>query len=188
MPAKKGSRPGVERGSYDKPRRRTPRRREKGPPPHTPDKRSRRLVEMLNMLNFHQSTIGKVLGCNDKTLRKHYRYELDVAYAELGAKMMNVGILRAMGAYGGPPGVPAQPDPEKVDSYLWRIIMERRFGLVAPPVKVSGALGIFDPTKLTDAELAAVEPILAKLAGVGAEGAHGASGGESEEGGEESRR
>jgi hypothetical protein len=137
-----------------------------GRPEHAPDKRARRLVEMLSMLNFRQETIADVLGCDGKTLRKHYRRELDVSYAELGAQLMNVGVRRALGAYGGSKPDEAQPDPEKVDPVLWKFLMERRFGMVPPPQRLqhSGAVGSYDLSALSDEDLDRLEQIHAKLA------------------------
>jgi hypothetical protein len=137
-----------------------------GRPAHAPDERSRRLVEMLSMLNFRQETIAGVIGCDGKTLRKHYRKELDVSYAELGAQLMSVGVRRALGAFGGPKPGEEKPDPEKVDTSLWKFIMERRFGMVPPVTRLQhgGAVGSFDLSSLSDEDLDRLESIHAKLA------------------------
>lgn len=52
-------------------------------------------------------------------------------------------------------------------------ILDRGFGKPPQAVSHSGAIGTFDASKLTDDELAVLEPILARLAGVGVAGGDG---------------
>lgn len=52
---------------------------------HKPDKASRDTVMMHSMVGTPQTDIARVLGIDEKTLRKHYRDELDLASAKANA-------------------------------------------------------------------------------------------------------
>nr|WP_315858385.1 MULTISPECIES: helix-turn-helix domain-containing protein [Rhizobium] len=54
-----------------------------GRPPHHPADMQRRLVQILASQGIPQAEICRVLGVSEKTLRKHYRSELDIGAAEL---------------------------------------------------------------------------------------------------------
>ena len=55
------------------------------PPPHEPTDTGRKLVELHAMIGTPQETIASILGIDPKTLRKHYREELDHALAHANA-------------------------------------------------------------------------------------------------------
>lgn len=57
------------------------------PPPHEPTDTGRKLVELHAMIGTPQSVIADILGIDDKTLRKHYRAELDHALAHANAQI-----------------------------------------------------------------------------------------------------
>ena len=47
--------------------------------PHVPDNNTRSRVESMCAIGIPQEDIAKVIGIDPKTLRKHYRSELDTA-------------------------------------------------------------------------------------------------------------
>jgi hypothetical protein len=53
--------------------------------PHEPTQESRQLVQLHTTVGTDQETIARVLGIDPKTLRKHYRDELDIARAKANA-------------------------------------------------------------------------------------------------------
>lgn len=54
-------------------------------PPHEPTKAQRDTVSLHAMVGTSQEDIARVLGIDAKTLRKHYRDELDLALAKANA-------------------------------------------------------------------------------------------------------
>lgn len=58
---------------------------------HRPTPQRRRLVEALGANGVRQETIARVLGIDPKTLRKHYRNELD-----LGAVRATCAVAEAL--------------------------------------------------------------------------------------------
>src|SRR5579862_2185847 len=65
-----------------------------GRPPHQPDKKSRALVETLS-LTEKQEDIARVLGIDEKPLRKHYREERDLAAIKAHAMVARSVYLMA---------------------------------------------------------------------------------------------
>ncbi|ASY70314.1 hypothetical protein SF83666_c29070 [Sinorhizobium fredii CCBAU 83666] len=59
----------------------------------------RRLVQMLASRGVPQFHICRALGIDEKTLRKHYRHELDVGAAKLEAALIG-HLLRLAGGKG----------------------------------------------------------------------------------------
>ena len=55
--------------------------------PHEPDEKSRATVEAMVSYGIPQEDIAKVIGIDDKTLRKHYRNEIDTASAKANAQV-----------------------------------------------------------------------------------------------------
>ena len=53
--------------------------------PHEPSKESRQLVQLHATIGTTQETIASILGIDPKTLRLHYREELDHASAQANA-------------------------------------------------------------------------------------------------------
>ena len=54
-------------------------------PPHAPTDATRQTVQLHTMVGTTQADIARVLGIDEKTLRKHYRDELDLAKAKANA-------------------------------------------------------------------------------------------------------
>lgn len=67
-----------------------------GKPPHEPTKAMRELVKMHAMVGTPQSIIADILEIDDKTLRKYYRRELDLAThqanAQIGGALFNKAV------------------------------------------------------------------------------------------------
>jgi hypothetical protein len=47
-------------------------------PPHRPTEKDRRVVKLMAGYGIRQDAIARGLGIGEKTLRKHYREELDI--------------------------------------------------------------------------------------------------------------
>ena len=60
-------------------------RDEAGRPPHEPTNAERELVKLHATVGTRQEMIADILGIDDKTLRKHYREELDQSVAQANA-------------------------------------------------------------------------------------------------------
>lgn len=58
-----------------------------GRPAYEPSDRDRRVVVMMAGWAIPNERIAKVIGIDPKTLRKHFRDELDVGYAKLEAQL-----------------------------------------------------------------------------------------------------
>lgn len=56
-----------------------------GMPPHEPTRATRDLVQLHTMVGTTQETIASIIGIDPKTLRKHYRDELDQSKAKANA-------------------------------------------------------------------------------------------------------
>jgi hypothetical protein len=64
---------------------------------HTPDPQSRRQVETLAGFGIPEPDIAGVLGIDPKTLRKHYRHELDHGHVKANAKVAENLYRKATG-------------------------------------------------------------------------------------------
>lgn len=58
-----------------------------GSKPHVPDDKTRATVEAMSSYGIPHEDIAKVIGIDDKTLRKHYRTELDTACAKANSQV-----------------------------------------------------------------------------------------------------
>lgn len=58
-----------------------------GRPPHAPDTTSRRQVEAMAAYGVPEADIARVIGIDPKTLRRHYRDELDLGATKATAKV-----------------------------------------------------------------------------------------------------
>ena len=54
-------------------------------PPHEPTEATRQTVQLHTMVGTNQTDIARVLDIDEKTLRKYYRGELDLAKAKANA-------------------------------------------------------------------------------------------------------
>lgn len=71
-------------------------RKKPGTKPHEPTEARKQTVMMHLSSGATCGTIAEVLGIDEKTLRKHYRRELDVGSAELNAKVTGKLFNRCM--------------------------------------------------------------------------------------------
>ena len=53
--------------------------------PHEPTPESRQLVQLHATIGTPQEDVARIVGIDAKTLRKHYRDELDLAHAKANA-------------------------------------------------------------------------------------------------------
>ena len=64
-----------------------------GQPAFKPNEQQRKMVSQYTAVGITQEDIAKVIGIDDKTLRKHFREELDTAAtkanANIGGKLYN---------------------------------------------------------------------------------------------------
>src|SRR5437868_12617836 len=64
---------------------------------HNPDPTSRRQVEAMAGYGVPEKDIAGVLGIDPKTMRKHYRYELDHGHVKANAKVAENLFRKATG-------------------------------------------------------------------------------------------
>jgi hypothetical protein len=121
---------------------------------HKPDPNLRRQVEALAAYGIPAAEIGRTLGVDAKTLRKHYRDELD-----LGATKANSQVASFLFTAAKSGNVTAQ---------IFWLKTRARWKEPASEYKHSGSLGTYDMTKVSDADLARLESILAPVADAGA--------------------
>lgn len=65
--------------------------------PHKPTRESRQIVQLHATIGTQQHTIADILGIDGKTLRKHYREELDHAMAQANATIGGALFNKAKG-------------------------------------------------------------------------------------------
>ena len=58
-----------------------------GQPPFEPTEQQRQLVEQMTAVGIPQESIARVIKIDSKTLRKHFRDELDTAAAKANTKV-----------------------------------------------------------------------------------------------------
>jgi hypothetical protein len=68
-----------------------------GRPAHTPTESQRRQVEALAGFGIQETEIAGLIGCDPKTLRKHYRDELDHGHTKANAKVAENLFRMALG-------------------------------------------------------------------------------------------
>ncbi len=69
-----------------------------GRPAFTPSAEQRKEVEIMARYGIPEDDIALVLGIDPKTLRKHFRLELDVAFVKANAKVAESIFMQAVGA------------------------------------------------------------------------------------------
>ena len=121
---------------------------------HTPDSNQRRQVEAMAAYGIPTAEIGRALGLDAKTMRKHYRDELDLGATKANAQV--AGFLFTAAKSGN------------VTAQIFWLKTRARWKEPANEYKHSGALGTYDMTKVSDADLARLELILAPVADAGA--------------------
>ena len=68
-----------------------------GRPAHIPSESQRRQVEALAGFGIQETEIAGLIGCDPKTLRKHYRDELDHGHTKANAKVAENLFRMALG-------------------------------------------------------------------------------------------
>jgi hypothetical protein len=66
-------------------------------PKHVPTPEARQLVQLHATIGTTQDTIARILGIDAKTLRLHYRDELDLAHAKANATIGGALFNKAKG-------------------------------------------------------------------------------------------
>lgn len=66
-------------------------------PRHIPTAENRKLAETVSGLGLPHEQIGALIGIDDKTLRKHYRHELDQGIAKANSNVVKSLYSKASG-------------------------------------------------------------------------------------------
>jgi hypothetical protein len=130
---------------------------------HKPDPAQRRQVEALAAYGIPEPDIARVVGVDPKTLRKHYRDELDMGETKANAQV--AGFLFNSAKSGN------------VSAQIFWLKTRARWRETPVELKHSGTIGRRDLSDLSDqdllniigsvgAELQATEPALVEAAGV----------------------
>ena len=106
---------------------------------HNPDPAQRKQVETLAAYGIPETDISRVVGIDPKTLRKHYREELDLGETKANAQV--AGFLFNSARNGN------------VTAQIFWLKTRARWKDVPTELRHSGSLGTYDLSKLTDAEL-----------------------------------
>src|ERR1700719_4558906 len=69
-----------------------------GRPTFCPSPEQRREVEVMARYGVPEDDIALVLGIDPKTLRRHFRLELDIAFVKANAKVAESIYLQAVGS------------------------------------------------------------------------------------------
>jgi DNA-binding XRE family transcriptional regulator len=120
-----------------------------GRPSYVPTEETRNLVKALALAEYDQDVIAKLIGIDAKTLRKHFRGELDdsmaLANAHVLGNFFNLASSKDFRA------IPA--------AKFW---LERNLGWKPPASDVN--LGVYDLTKLSDEQLTQLYALAAAAA------------------------
>ena len=108
---------------------------------HKPDPASRRQVEALAGFGIPEPDIARVVGIDPKTLRKHYRDELDMGETKANAQV--AGFLFNSARSGN------------VSAQIFWLKTRARWRETPTELKHSGMIGTKDMSELTDEELMA---------------------------------
>jgi hypothetical protein len=106
---------------------------------HQPDPAQRRQVEAMAAYGIPETDISRVVGIDPKTLRKCYREELDLGETKANAQI--AGFLFNSAKNGN------------VTAQIFWLKTRARWKETPTEQRHSGALGTYDLSKLTDAEL-----------------------------------
>jgi hypothetical protein len=109
-----------------------------GRPAHKPDPVTRRQVEAMAAYGLPEPNIAEIVGIDPKTLRKHYRHELDNGQVKATAKVAESLFRKATGE--GPQSVTA--------AIFW---LKTKGGWREAPQ--DHRVGLYDLRKVTDEEL-----------------------------------
>jgi len=106
---------------------------------HKPDPASRRQVEAMAAYGIPEIDIARVVGVDPKTLRKHYRDELDMGETKANAQV--AGFLFNSARSGN------------VTAQIFWLKTRARWKETPTELRHFGAVGTFDADELSDAEL-----------------------------------
>ena len=106
---------------------------------HNPDPAQRKQVETLAAYGIPETDISRVVGIDPKTLRKHYREELDLGETKANAQV--AGFLFNSARNGN------------VTAQIFWLKTRARWKEAASEHRHTGALGTFDVTELSDEAL-----------------------------------
>jgi hypothetical protein len=138
-----------------------------GRPPHQPTEAHRKEVKALASYGVPHEEIGRVIGISDRTLREHYRDELDLGTIKANAMVAQSLFKKATG-----------DGPAAVTAAIFWLKTRARWKEPALDHNHRGAVGAFDLTKVSDADLDRLERILGPAAVAGADqGGEGTTGG-----------
>jgi hypothetical protein len=148
----------------------------RGRPKHSPNDITRRFVEALAGAGLQQDHIAAVVNIAPSTLRKFYHRELDTALAKNVAQVGQTLLLKAIG---GPPPIRHKPNEPAPPDNRWKSAdtqsaiyylksVGAKFGWGEHyDIKHSGAVGEYDLSKLTDADISKLTQILDSARRVG---------------------
>ena len=117
------------------------------------DEQSKRYVEAMATIGRPHDEIARVIRCSAKTLRKHYREQLDMSALKANAMVARSLYYQAVG---GP-----EHDWTKASTSAAIFFAKCRMGWHEPKQEIglSGSVGSYDLTKLSDGELANLKEI-----------------------------
>ena len=104
-------------------------------PVHSPEPALRRQVEAMAGYGISEADIAKVIGIDPKTLRKHYRSELDIAHVKANSAVAQSLFKKATGD--GPQSVTAAIFWAKTRMGWKETIVNEHGGVENNPVKIS---------------------------------------------------
>ncbi len=108
-------------------------------PSYIPDQATQKQVEAMAGCGIPEADIAAVLKIDPKTLRKHFRDELDLGHTKANAQV--AGFLFNAARNGN------------VTAQIFWLKTRARWREVPAEHRHSGSLGTYDLTKLSDAEL-----------------------------------
>ena len=106
---------------------------------HQPDPSQRRQVEALAAYGIPETDISRVVGIDAKTLRKHYRHELDLGETKANAQV--AGFLFNSAKTGN------------VTAQIFWLKTRARWRESPTELRHSGAVGSYDLSEMSDTEL-----------------------------------
>lgn len=156
--------------------RRKPRTKDNHAGRHIPTNETRSIASAMTMSGYGQQDVSVVLQIDEKTLRKHYREELDLAALKANTLVGNTAFMMATG--GGPPRLDQEGrnvggDWRQAVPAMTIFWMKTRMGFKETSRhELSGPGGAPmqtqavppDLSKLTDEQLAQLETIVGALA------------------------
>ena len=102
--------------------------------PHIPEPAGRRQVEAMAAYGVPEADIARVLGIDPKTLRKHYRDELDTGGIKANSKIAESLFRKAMGD--GPQSVTACIFWLKTRAHWKETTVQEHVGNAGPIMKI----------------------------------------------------